>query len=267
MKTYLTILGIVAVATFASGQALGQATEDGTLYDQEGTSADGYSTIDAFGDAPGTVTNPQTENWKYQYGGGSYSGVYKGANGWLDISDVGDSTIDIECDIEMYYEETFDSNKIYFHIGNPFTATEADKTAIVNGQFKSNNGMYIGISFDETGKSPDDMLQDGGEYTGEVQDAMVGTIDVLGRDISAESFNAKFSLSWSADGTNWSDDETPVTFGTGTSGTELNVLWWLVNEGQKGEYQVKYKIEMLPAPDQADGNYVFDPEIVASPVL
>jgi len=262
MRRIWTILGVAAVVALACGQVLA-ADALGTLYDQEGTGADGYATINAAGQGP---ANASTTNWKYQYGSGSYSGVYK-ASGWLDITSVGDSELDIECDIEMYYEEAFQNNKIYFHVGNPYTATPEEKTAYVTGQFRSNNGMYIGISFDKTSKTEADMLKDGGNYTGEVKDAMVGTTDVLGRDISNQAFNAKFTLRWRKDAGGWSLYEAPVSFGTGASGTVLNALWWLVNAGAKGSYDVEYKVEMLPAVEQADGNYMFDPAIVVAPIL
>ncbi|OPX24356.1 MAG: hypothetical protein B1H04_02300 [Planctomycetales bacterium 4484_123] len=263
MKYALTLL---AVLGFACGLAWAQAQDpDGTLWQQEGTTNDGYDGINGReGGYNGPTGQPQDSwtNWKYQYGGGTWSAVYR-KDGWLEISSSGDSKIDIECDIEMYYEESFSNNKIYFHLGNLYTATAADKTAIVDGSFRSNNGMYIGISFDGTSKTADDMLEDGsGNYTGEVKDAMVGTIDVLGRDISSESFNVKILLAW--DGSGW---QPPVDFGTGASGTILNTLWWLVNNGEKGSYNVQWKIELLPAEDQADGNYKFDPAVVAAPVL
>lgn len=263
MRSIGIILAVAAMGTFLCGAALAQNVS-GTLYDQEGTAADGYGTINAQGQGP---ANASTTNWKYQYGGGTYTGVYK-ASGWLDVTNTGDSKIDIECDIEMFYTETFSNNKIYFHIGDPVAATAADKTATVDGSFTANNGMYIGISFDGTGKTEADMLMVGGNYTGEVRNAMVGTKDVLGRDISAQKFNAKFTLDWSSDaGAHWTNGTTPVDFGTGASGTILNTLWWLVNGGQKGSYLLRYNVELLMPADQADGNYKFDPAIVAAPVL
>jgi len=265
MRSTWTILTLVAVVAFLCVPAMGQDAT-GTLYDQEGTDADGYSTINATGQGP-SGDAASTTNWKYQYGGGSYTGIYKGTGGWLDVSTDGDSTIDIECDIEMFYTETFASNKIYFHIGDPFNASEADKTAIVTGTFTSNNGQYIGISFNGTGKTEADMVKDGANYTGEVTNAMVGTVDVLGRSMSDQKFPAKFTLQWTKIGGTPSGFQPPVTFGTGTSGTELNVLWWLVDGGGKGSYNMEYKVELLAPADQADGNYSFDPAIVASPIL
>ena len=251
MRKTWTSGAVAAVSAFLCSPVLGQDAT-GSLYDQEGTTADGYGTIDATGQGPAGDAG-STSNWKYQYGSGAYTGIYK-ASGWMDVSDTGDSTIDIECDIEMFYTETFSGNKVYFHIGDPFAASAADKTAVVDGTFVANNGMYIGISFDGTSKTEADMLMDGGNYTGEVANALVGTVDVLGRDISAEKFNAKFSLDWSNDaGATWSGPQAPVSFGTGASGTILNTLWWLVNNGDKGSYQLKYNIELLMPADQADG--------------
>jgi hypothetical protein len=260
MRRALSILAFLAVAGFTYLPAVAQDAT-GTLYEQEGTAADGYLTIDATGQGPVGDDSDNWTNWKYQYGGGSWSGVYR-KSGWLEETSSGDSEIDIECDIEMYYTEEYTNNKMYFHLGNLYTATAADKTAYVDGSFTSNNGMYIGISFDGTSKTADDMLKEGENYTGEVRNAMRGTIDVLGRDISAEAFNVKILLTWDGSG-----PQPPVTYGTGASGTILNTLWWLVNDGQKGSYSVQWSIELLPDIDQADGNYKFDPAIVAAPVL
>jgi len=260
MNTRLWTAAVALCLLALAGAAVGQDA-NGTLYDQEGTANDGYSAIDASGQGP--AESPSTTNWKYQYGGGSWSGVYR-KDGWLTVSEDGDSVIDIECDIEMFYSETFENNKIYVHLGDPYNASAEDKTVYVDGSFTANNGQYIGISFTGTSKTEEDMLKDGaGNYTGEIQDAMVGTIDVLGRDISDESFDVKVSLSWDG-GANWYP---PVTYGDGASGTIHDTLWWLVNEGAPGSYTLLYKIELLPPTDQPDGNYVFDPVIVASPVL
>ena len=266
MRNTITLLTILAVVgLFALPAVAGAQDPDGTLWDQEGTGNDGYSTIDAspYSGPTGTASDSWT-NWQYQYGGGTWSGVYR-KDGWLEESSSGDPNLDIEADIEMYYSEEYTKNKIYFHIGNIYTALQSpgtDLTTTFSGKFSSNNGMYIGISFDGTGKTPEDMLQDAGGYTGEVQDAMVGTIDVLGRDISSEAFNAKFLLQW--DGSGW---QTPVSYGTGASGTILNTLWWLVNNGAKGSYDIDWQVELLPEEHQADGNYKFDPSLVVAPVL
>ncbi len=262
MKRTLSIFAFLAVAGLLGTAAFAQGDPNGTLYQQEGTANDGYGTINAQGQGPAQDDSDNWTNWKYQYGGGTWSGVYR-KDGWLQESETGDSKIDIECDIEMYYTEDYSNNKIYFHIGNLYNVTQSERTAEVTGSFTSNNGMYIGISFDGTSKTADDMLKDGsGNYTGVVRNAMRGTTDVLLRDISAEAFDAKFLLQWDSN-----PAQPPVTFGTGASGTILNTLWWLVNNGQKGTYNVKWIIELLPGADQADGNYKFDPSIVAAPVL
>lgn len=250
-----TIALVAMLALFAM-----PAMAASSLYDQEGTGADGYALINASGQGP---ANADWTNWKYQYGGGTWSGVYGGApeGGWIQESKTGDSVLDVEADIEMYYSEEFSNNKIYFHLGNIYTATVADKTAYVNGRFTSNNGMYIGICFDGTGKGEADMLKDGGNYTGEVQDAMVGTIDVLGRSISTEAFNVLFLLDA---GAGWT---TPVAYGEGASGTITDTLWWLVNGGAAGSYNVTWLVRMLPAVNQPDGNYNLEPVVVVAPTL
>ena len=271
MKHTMSILALLAIAGFVCGTALAQ-DESGTLWDQETTASDGYAPInpkaDGYAGPTGDTAADSITNWIYQYGSGSYTGIYR-KDGWQDITDVGDSTIDIECDIEMYYAESFEDNKMYFHVGNIGTAVankETDLTAIVTGSFNSNNGMYIGISFDGTSKTPEDMVQVEGAYTGEVTDAMVLVSDVLGRTppdpIDAAAFPVKFSLQW--DGSGW---QAPVSYGTGASGTILNTLWWLVNDGAKGNYNVQWKVELLPEADQDDGNYSFDPAVVVAPVL
>jgi len=250
---------LLAIATFVCAPAVGEPL---SLYEQEGTAADGYGTIDASGQGG---DHASTTNWKYQYGSGTWSGVY-GDSGWIEIDSDGDSVIDIECDIEMYYKESFENNKVYFHLGNIYTATKADKTAYVDGNFTSNNGMYLGICFaaPEHHKTEEDMLKDNeGNYTGEIAGAMVGTIDVLGRDISTEAFNVKILMSWD-DGENFYP---PVSFGTGASGTITDTLWWLVSDGDPGEFPVKWSIELQPDTHQPDGNYHFDPTVVAAPVL
>jgi len=261
MRNALSILALLAIAGWICGAASAQSE---SLYEQEGSATDGYPTIDATGQGPADPGTANTTNWKYQYGSGSYSAIY-GSSGWVENTEVetGDSVIDIECDIELYYSETFSNNKIYFHIGDPFGATTDDKTAYVDGTITYNNGMYIGISFDGTSKTEADMLKDGDDFTGEVQDAMVGTTDAWGRDISDQAFNVKFSLSWDAGATY----HAPVSYGDGSHNTIHDTLWWLVDEGNIGSYTLKYKIELLMDEYQPDGTYHLDPAIVAAPVL
>lgn len=260
MRRTLSILAFLAIGAFVSIPALGQSS---SLYEQEGTTADGYGTINATGQGP---ADPNTTNWKYQYGGGTWTAIY-GSAGWLNEVETGDSVIDIECDIEMYYSESFADNKIYFHLGDPYAATSDDKTAIVTGNFTANNGMYIGTCFTGTSKTETDMLKDtGGNFTGEIQNAMVGTVDVLGRDISAQAFNIRMSLRWN-DGSGWSAWSFPVAYGDGASSTIHDTLWWLVDGGNAGSFALEWQIELLPGADQPDGNYNFDPAMVAAPVL
>lgn len=200
-------------------------------------------------------------NWIEQYGEFTWSAVYR-QDGWLEES-TSDRDIDIECDIELHCSQTFSNNKIYFHLGNLYNLTKADCTAYIDGTFTANNGMYAGICFEGTGKTPADMLRDASGYTGEIQNAMVGTTDVLGRDISGEAFNIKILMSDDA-GTTWNR---PFAYGADASGTIVETLWWLIADGGEGTYNLKWSVEILPQADQADGNYNFDPAIVMAPVL
>ena len=259
MKKLFTAIAMLAIVALISLPVSAQS-----LYEQEGTIDDGYAPINATDLGPGGpgagVADSKT-NWKYQYGGGTWTGVYQ-AGGWYQVNATGDQAIEVECDIEMFYTDEIADNKVYFHLGDPYNATTADRTALVTGSMTYNNGMYVGISFDGTGKNESDLEDDGsGGYTGRVFGAMIGSVDVLGRDISSESFDAEILLDWG------SGYQPPITFGTGASGTILNTLWWLVDDGNPGSYNYTWRIRMLPAAAQPDGNYEFDPIIVAAPML
>ncbi len=202
-------------------------------------------------------------NWILQSGGGTWSGVYR-KDGWLEEFASGDPNLDISCEIELHCSQTFVNNIVYFHVGNLYNLTQAQRTAYIDGTFSSNNGMYAGICFEGTGKTPTDMLTDeSGNYTGEILNAMVGTVDVLGRDISSESFNIKILMSEDS-GTTW---QTPDVYGADSTGTIVETLWWLIADGGEGTYNLKWSVEILPDMHQADGNYRFDPVLVVAPLL
>ena len=261
MRNMLIILGLLAVGAFICAPVMAQSQ---SLYEQEGVAGvDGYEGINAAGQAPDAAT-ANTTNWKYQYGGGTFSAIY-GSGGWIHEVETGDSTLDIECDIEMYYSESFENNKIYIHIGDPVGATDADRTAFVDGSFSSNNGQYLGVSFLGTNKTAADMEQDVDGYTGVVKDAMVASRDTW-RELTgdnAASFDIKLSMSWDGG----SIYHRPVNYGDGSHGTVTDTLWWLVDDGGIGTYPISIKVEMLFEGDQPDGNYNFDPAMVASPVM
>ena len=143
--------------------------------------------------------------------------------------------------------------------------TAADKTAYVTGTYAGNNGMYLGISFDNTSKVVAD-FETGGPtgYTGRVFGGMVGTVDNGGRDISAENFDILFLMEC-----NGNPYTTPCNFGVGAHATILSTLWWHPTDlGQTiGTGTMSWKVMIEPAAWQPDGNYVLDPVIVAAPEL
>jgi len=259
MRGTLSILALLAIAAFVCSPAVAQLN---TLYEQEGTPADGYGAIDASGTGP--ATNPNSTNWKYQTGYGEWSAVYSwDGNAWVEETSDGDEQIEIECDIEMYCECTTSNNKIYFHIGNPYDASADDKTAYVDGTMNTNNGQWVGISFSGTDKDETDFQKDTeGNFTGRIRGGMVGSVDIGGRDISTESFDVIVKLSW--DGANW---HVPDSYGDGAHATITDTLWWLVADGAPGQYTLQWEFVLDPPADQPDGNYELDPTIVAAPVL
>lgn len=264
IKKVLTLAVMVAVVGVFTLPATAQ-TYSNTLYGQEETVNDG-GPVDAAGHGPAGDNSDNYTNWKYQYGSGSFSGVYSwDGDAWLEITNTGDAQIEVECDIEMYWSDTIANNKVYFHIGNPFTATQADKQAIVPGTYAGNHLMYLGISFDNTSKVVGDFETGGPNgYTGRVLGGMVGTIDNHGTDISAEMFDILFLMEC-----NGGSYQGPSNFGFGAHNTIPSTLWWHpVTMGQTlGAGTMSWLIQIEPSAGQADGNYVLDPVVVAAPEL
>lgn len=262
MKKVLTIAAMFAVFTMVAETANAQ-TYSNTYYGQEGTDKDGYSPLNAKEHAPaGTIAELSTSNWKAQWGSSSYAAIYSwDGDAWLETQNEGDGSIDIEVDIEMFWSETIANNKIYFHIGNPFTATAADKQAVVDGTYACNHPCYIGISFDGTSK--DDSSFD--LATGTVLGGMVGTTDIGGRDVSTNSFDVSFLCKTSNNGAY----VPPTSFGAGSHDTQQSVLWWSPTATgiTEGTGTFRYLVQIHPDAGQADGNYHLDPIIVKAPAL
>jgi hypothetical protein len=273
MRRTLSILVLLAIAGFVCQPAGAQLRN--TLYEQEGLAADGYIAIDASGQGP--ATDPNRSNWKYQYGSYTWSGVYSwDTSAWVEEQEGGtsDSKLDIESDIEMYCAETLEQHKIYFHIGNIYDALEnpsTDLTACVAGTLTSNNGQYVGISFDGTSKATDPASYFEGypdTLTGRIFNAMVGTVDCGGRDISSEAFDITITLKYSGTGGDTGGAYVaPDTYGEGAHGTIPNALWWGIAGGAPGQYTLEWKIELHPDTHQVDGNYHLDPALVVAPVM
>ena len=164
--------------------------------------------------------------------------------------------MDVEVDVRLYAETTIRNHKIYFHIGNIFTASAADLTAHVNGTLTSNSGQYVGLVLGQG-----EAQKAGGVYTGVVEDAMIGTRDVSGRSVSEETFDLEIMLDWGV------DYRPPVDCGDDEGGIVQEALWWLVDDGQAGAYDLDWRIRLLPKPHQADGDYSFSLMVVVAPAL
>lgn len=256
MKKMLAAFAMLAMI-FAVAQSASADDPLNNLYGQEGTEADGYEAINAAGMGP--AVNPNSTNWKRQFGGTHMDfAVYSwDSSAWVEEWDNDiDGSIDIEADIEMFYSQTITNPKLYFHFGDVSKATADQKSALVAGTFASNNGQYIGISFAGTTKTEEDFNR----ATGIITDAMVGTTDAGGRLVE-DAFDARFLMTWGE------GYQTPGSFGAGAHETIPATLWWLVNEGAPGAYNLVWKIDLLPTAYQKDGNYNLDPIVVAMPVL
>lgn len=255
MNKALFIVAILALFPWAA------LATPGTLYQQEGGTNDQDPVeVDGAGHGPTGTDADNWTNWKYQYGSGSYSAVYAGDNGEMVAEQTGDMALDVEADVEMYITQTIANNKIYFHLGNVYSATENDKTAIVEGTLTSNNGQYIGISFAGQGKDASNFEQIGGAYTGKILGGMQSDHDTW----RAQNNQMDLLMLMNVDGGPW---QVPVNYGDGSHGTIHDTLWWLVNGGAPGTYQTNWLVRLLPTTHQPDGDYYLDPVIVSAPVL
>ena len=250
MKRLMTIFTVL-VFCLALGIGTGLA---GTLYDQEGGTNDQDSVeVDGAGSAPNGAN--AASNWIYQYGSGSWSGLYAAGDGWETITSEGDMNLEVEADVEMYFTQSVSDNKIYYHIGNIYEADNSDLIAYVDGSFTSNNGQYIGISFQGTDKTSEDFDYNTGVISGGMQSD---------HDTWRDQDNQMDIQILLNTGSGW---DPPVDYGDGAHNTVTDTLWWLVNEGNPGSYNYQWRIKLLPSTDQADGDYYLDPQVVATPVL
>jgi len=258
MKRLFVLMAVFALIALISSMTY---AAPGTLYMQEGTSNDGPASINAAGEGPGGTAANWT-NWKYQYGSGWYRGVYAADTyGWLDEGSDGNMDLEIEADIEMYIYEAISGNKVYFHIGNPYTAGDGDKTAYVYGSFSSNNGMYIGLTFDGT-KTAANFEKVGSAFTGKILHAMKSDRDTW----RTQNFDFDIEMMLTDDGgTTWYP---PVAYDVGSHGTIPMSLWWRPASFElPGAHNYAWRIKLLIDADQPDGDYHLDPAIVAVPEL
>jgi hypothetical protein len=241
------------------GFAASASAAAGTLYQQEeGPNDDDPVEVDGAGSAPSGAG--AADNWIHQYGGGTWSGVYAGSDGWITTDQSGDMDLEVEADIEMFVTQSIADNKIYFHIGNIFDATSSDLIAYVPGTLTSNNGQYIGISFLGTSKGEASFQKDGsGDYTGVILGGMQS--DHHTYSTQDEQMDVEILLNW---GDGWT---APGGYGDGAHGTITKTLWWLLDGGAAGTHTYNWRVRLLPEAAQADGDYYLDPAVVSMPAL
>jgi len=279
MKRLFVAMVIIGVFALISLPAFAEVVYDGTLFGQEGTTQDGYSTI--IGSRPGhSMDNNSIENWIDAKGWSQSADIYSWGDGWLNVSTAGtdNGNLDVEADIEMYISSTIENHKMYFHIGNIFTALQnpgAYLTAIAHETFITNHPMWVGVSFDGSpGKTEANFVT---TFTdGRIKDAMVGKtrgdgstmtegVDggVLGHGIKTK-FDATILRSIDY-GATW---QPPAVFGDGADGTLHRVLWWArLPVTDTGVHQLYWLVQLHPNAAQQDGNYHLDPVFVAAPEL
>jgi len=197
---------------------------------------------------------------------GTYTGAFQlitqGAGGYPAVPGP---SIDCTVDLEIYAGYQVSKAKTYVHLGNVFQASDADLTFQADGSLTANAGMYIGLRVSAMSNITAGSFEtDGnGKLTGTIFGAMAGTVDVLGRDISNEAIDLRILLSSNGGGSYYPPDY----FGQSPDGNIDRTIWWLINNGMPGTYDLIWQMRLLPEPAHADGNYYFESEIVVTPLL
>ncbi|NQU43540.1 hypothetical protein HQ520_09650 [bacterium] len=254
MKKMIALIAMVALMALIALPAMA-----GTLYEQEEDPVLDNDPVEVNAAGVNAAADANWTNWKHQYGSGSWSGVYAASAGWVTADESGDMDLAVEADVEMYFTQSVSNNKIYFHLGNIYAASSADKIAYVDGSFTTNNGQYIGISFLGTGKAEADFENIGGAYTGKVLGGMQSDHDTWRTQDNEMDVEILLNA-----GAGW---EVPVNYGDGAHSTITDTLWWLVNGGAPGSYNYQWRVKLLPTADQPDGDYYLDPVVVAAPIM
>jgi len=192
---------------------------------------------------------------------GSFDLITEGARG---APAVPGPAVRYTLELQVYTAYTLEGGKCYFHLGNIYSAGEEDLTIHPAGSFTSNAPVYVGLNLSAMPNIDSGSFETGGGggLTGRIFGGMIGTIDIAGRDISDESMDLRILLSWDGE-----PHKPPEYYGYSPDGNVPDTLWWLVSDGEPGTYTLDWEIRLLPEPDQADGNYYLESEIVVAPVL
>jgi hypothetical protein len=173
--------------------------------------------------------------------------------------------VEVHLNVDLHAMMFHMRTRSYVHLGNPYQASEEDLTLRATTVLSANTGMLVGLNLAQMGQlsAASVELDSGNRPTGRVLGSLQGTRDVLGRDISDESFDLRVLMSW--DGGNTFDR--PTHCGQAPDGHVAEAIWWRVGEGVPGLYPLVWQIQLLPTPHQADGTYYFTSEVVIAPEM
>jgi len=173
-----------------------------TLYEQEGTEADGYLPVNAGGKGPAGDQSDNWTNWKYQYGSASWSAVYSAGEGWVEEQGSGEMRLRIEADIEVYS---------WYGAGSSGQTSSAQ----VTGTLTSNTGQYVGISLSD-------------ERAARVES---------NRSKRLGSVGSRVSLAMRTDAGAW---RRPDLYHISEARPPTETAWWLVKRGSAGSFALQW---------------------------
>jgi hypothetical protein len=214
------------------------------------------------------------ETFAEKYGDGfTWSGIYDYDDyRWICEECVGEvEHLDVICDIEMYAWETLDASGAYFHIAD---ATTTYMEVILNGEFCSNNGMYLGVTIpgqEEKQEPPSPptlvFIEDGFGRTAQyyIDNGRPVPPDIP-LSLMFQYYNPDQG-SWGYwDGATWvADGWDPGFWSWGNNNQDL--AWWWNPIKEVCCHNFRIKVDITPEYHQPDGRYMVDPAFVSAPIL
>jgi len=208
---------------------------DGTRYQNEGTPADGYPSIDASGRGPAGDISDNWTNWTYQYGSASWSAVYGAEDGWVQVASSGEMKLQIEADIEAYAAGSFSAGMS----GQGWTGR-------VSGNLVSNGGQYVGLALAAGSPSAPARLRAASQ-----------------RSTLYRRGSLNVALSTDAGPWRWPQLTCPSPAGEG----EEDAAWWLVERGSAGSFVLEWGLFNEESEERGPPAPAFAPTVIVASVL